>query len=157
MTTTTSLPTGELTADILDGVPPDVYRRRWAILAVLCTSLMIVAIANTSLNVALPRMSEDLGLSSSSQQWVVDAYSLVFAGLLFTAGSLGDRWGRKRFAYELARQTEGYYVVVRFRAEPETQQELDRTLKIADEVIRHKVLLLPEKAKATASPASVEA
>ena len=42
-------------------------------------------------------MSEDLGLSSSSQQWVVDAYSLVFAGLLFTAGSLGDRWGRKRF------------------------------------------------------------
>ena len=98
MTTTTSvLATGELTADVLDGVPPDVYRRRWAILAVLCTSLMIVAIANTSLNVALPRMSEDLGLSSSSQQWVVDAYSLVFAGLLFTAGSLGDRWGRKRF------------------------------------------------------------
>ena len=70
-----------------------------------------------------------------------------------------DRWGRKRFAYELARQTEGYYVVVRFRAGPETQQELDRTLKIADEVIRHKVLLLPEKAKSTASasPASVEA
>ena len=98
MTTTTSvLPTGDLSADVLDGVPPDVYRRRWAILAVLCTSLMIVAIANTSLNVALPRMSEDLGLSSSSQQWVVDAYSLVFAGLLFTAGSLGDRWGRKRF------------------------------------------------------------
>src|SRR4051794_14597278 len=97
-TAATSLqPTGELSADVLDGVPPDVYRRRWAILAVLCTSLMIVAIANTSLNVALPRMSEDLGLSSSSQQWVVDAYSLVFAGLLFTAGSLGDRWGRKRF------------------------------------------------------------
>ena len=68
-----------------------------------------------------------------------------------------DRWGRKRFAYEIGRQTEGYYVVVRFTAEPETQQELDRTLKIADEVIRHKVLLLPEKAKATASPASVEA
>src|SRR3954454_13911708 len=68
-----------------------------------------------------------------------------------------DRWGRKRFAYELARQTEGYYVVVRFQAETETQQELDRTLKTADEVIRHKALLLPEKAKATAPPASVEA
>ncbi|HJX08814.1 MAG TPA: 30S ribosomal protein S6 [Actinomycetota bacterium] len=68
-----------------------------------------------------------------------------------------DRWGRKRFAYELARQTEGYYVVVQFRAEPGAQQELDRTLKIADEVIRYKVLLLPEKAKAKASPASVEA
>jgi len=68
-----------------------------------------------------------------------------------------DRWGRKRFAYELARQTEGYYVVVQFKAEPATQQELDRTLKIADEVIRHKVMLLHQKAKATASPASREA
>jgi small subunit ribosomal protein S6 len=73
-----------------------------------------------------------------------------------------DRWGRKRFAYEIERHAEGYYVVVRFTAEPATQQELDRTLKLADEVTRHKVLLLPhvkqnEKAKATASPASVEA
>ncbi len=68
-----------------------------------------------------------------------------------------DRWGRKRFAYEVDRQTEGYFVVLRFTAEPTTLQELDRTLKIADEVIRSKVLLLPEKSKATASPASVEA
>ena len=78
-----------------------------------------------------------------------------------------DRWGRKRFAYELARQTEGYYVVVRFTAEPAALEELDRALKIADEVIRHKVLLLPqrktrdsepsEKATVQASPASVEA
>jgi len=65
-----------------------------------------------------------------------------------------DRWGRKRFAYELARQTEGYYVIVRFSAEPGTQQELDRALKLADEVIRHKVMVLPQKAKAAASPAS---
>jgi small subunit ribosomal protein S6 len=64
-----------------------------------------------------------------------------------------DRWGRKRFAYELARKTEGYYVIVRFSAEPETQQELDRALKLADEVIRHKVMVLPQKSKA-ASPAS---
>jgi small subunit ribosomal protein S6 len=64
-----------------------------------------------------------------------------------------DRWGRKRFAYEIAHQHEGYYVVVRFEAEPAAQAELDRTLKLADEVIRHKVLLLPERAKATASPA----
>jgi small subunit ribosomal protein S6 len=72
-----------------------------------------------------------------------------------------DRWGRKRFAYEIANQHEGYYVVVRFHAEPVVQAELDRTLKLADEVIRHKVLLLPEKkqekAKATTSPASPEA
>ena len=72
MTTTTSaLPTGDLTADVLDGVPPDVYRRRWVILGVLCTSLMIIVIGNTSLNVALPTMSEALGLSAtaSSSGW----------------------------------------------------------------------------------------
>jgi small subunit ribosomal protein S6 len=68
-----------------------------------------------------------------------------------------DRWGRKRFAYELARQTEGYYVVVRFTAEPEIQQELDRALNLADEVIRHKVTILPTTAKAAASPASAKA
>jgi small subunit ribosomal protein S6 len=78
-----------------------------------------------------------------------------------SAGEVGslERWGRKRFAYEIADQTEGYYVVVRFRAEPATQQELDRALKLADEVIRHKVLVPPTqaKAKAAASPASAEA
>ena len=78
-------------------IPLEIYNRRWIILAVLCTSLMIVVIGNTSLNVALPRMSEALGLSNSQQQWVVDAYSLVFAGMLFTAGTLGDRFGRKGF------------------------------------------------------------
>jgi small subunit ribosomal protein S6 len=74
-------------------------------------------------------------------------------------GAIGniDRWGRKRFAYEIADQHEGYYVVVRFTAEPSAQAEIDRTLKLADEVIRHKVLVLPEKAKAAASPASTEA
>ena len=73
------------------------YRRRWVILGVLCTSLIIIVIGNTSLNVALPRMSEALGLTNSQQQWVVDAYSLIFAGMLFTAGTLGDRFGRKGF------------------------------------------------------------
>ena len=73
-----------------------------------------------------------------------------------------DRWGRRRFAYEIARQHEGYYVVVRFQAEPSVQAELDHTLKLADEVIRHKVLLQPERSKtvrskAAASPASAEA
>jgi EmrB/QacA subfamily drug resistance transporter len=78
-------------------IPPDVFHRRWAILGVLCTSLMIIVIGNTSLNVALPKMSEALGLTNSQQQWVVDAYSLIFAGMLFTAGTLGDRFGRKGF------------------------------------------------------------
>ncbi len=60
-------------------------------------SLIIIVIGNTSLNVAMPRMSEALGLTNSQQQWVVDAYSLIFAGMLFTAGTLGDRFGRKGF------------------------------------------------------------
>src|SRR5207302_4654316 len=72
-----------------------------------------------------------------------------------------DCWCQKKTAYEIARQHEGYYVVVRFQAEPSVQAELDHALKLADEVIRHKVLLLPdktfEKAKATTSPASAEA
>ncbi|HEX6844515.1 MAG TPA: 30S ribosomal protein S6 [Actinomycetota bacterium] len=75
-------------------------------------------------------------------------------------GAIGqlDRWGRRRFAYEIDRTTEGYYVVLRFTAEPSAQTEIDRVLKLADEVIRHKVMVLPQKApkKATeaASPAS---
>jgi small subunit ribosomal protein S6 len=71
-------------------------------------------------------------------------------------GSL-DRWGRRRFAFEIAHQNEGYYVVVRFSAEPSVQGDLDRALRLADEVIRHKVLILPEKAKTTTSPASAPA
>ena len=76
-------------------IEPAIYQRRWAILAVLCTSLLIVIIGNTSLNVALPTLARDLDASTSSLQWMVDAYSLVFAGLLFTAGTIGDRFGRK--------------------------------------------------------------
>lgn len=76
-------------------IDPIVYRRRWATLAVLCTSLMIVIIGNTSLNVAIPTLARELDASTSQLQWMVDAYSLVFAGLLFTAGTLGDRFGRK--------------------------------------------------------------
>jgi EmrB/QacA subfamily drug resistance transporter len=69
--------------------------RRWLVLAVLCTSLATVMVANASLNNALPAMAEQLHASTSSLQWIVDAYSLVFAGMLFTAGALGDRFGRK--------------------------------------------------------------
>jgi EmrB/QacA subfamily drug resistance transporter len=70
--------------------------RRWWILAVLCLSLFIATLDNTVLNVAIPHLVEDLRLSTGQTQWVVDAYSLVFAGLLLTAGSLSDRFGRKR-------------------------------------------------------------
>lgn len=72
-----------------------VYRRRWWILGVLCLSLMVITLDNTILNVALPTLVRDLNASNSQLQWIVDSYTLVFAGLLLTAGSLGDRFGRK--------------------------------------------------------------
>jgi EmrB/QacA subfamily drug resistance transporter len=74
---------------------PEAHPRRWVILGVLCTSLLLVMQGNTALNLALPKIAESIGLSSSSMQWVVDAYSLVFAGLLFTTSTVGDRFGRK--------------------------------------------------------------
>jgi EmrB/QacA subfamily drug resistance transporter len=72
------------------------HPRRWWILAVLCVSLFMVTLDNTVLNVAIPSLIRELGVSTSQVQWVVDAYSLVFAGLLLTAGGLSDRFGRRR-------------------------------------------------------------
>jgi EmrB/QacA subfamily drug resistance transporter len=71
------------------------YERRWWTLGVLCISLVMIVMSNASLNVALPTLARDLNAGSSGLQWIVDAYSLVFAGLLLTAGSLGDRYGRR--------------------------------------------------------------
>ncbi len=73
----------------------EVYRRRWWILAVLCMSLLVIGLDNTVLNVAIPTLVRDLHASNSQLQWMVDAYVLVFAGLLLTAGSLSDRFGRR--------------------------------------------------------------
>lgn len=58
-------------------------------------------------------------------------------------GAVGnvDRWGRRRLAYEIDRQSEGYYVVAQFTADPSVITELERTLKLADEVIRFKVVV----------------
>ena len=70
--------------------------RRWWTLVVLSASLLVIGLDNTILNVALPTLESELGASSSQLQWIVDAYMLVFAGLLLTAGALGDRFGRKR-------------------------------------------------------------
>jgi EmrB/QacA subfamily drug resistance transporter len=70
--------------------------RRWWILAVLCLSVLLVVIDNTIVNVALPTISRKLNASTQALQWVVDAYTLAFAGLLLVAGNLGDRLGRRR-------------------------------------------------------------
>ena len=71
------------------------HGKRWWTLVVLCLSLVIVVVGNTVLNVAIPTLVRELEASNSALQWVVDAYALVFAGLLLTAGALGDRFGRK--------------------------------------------------------------
>lgn len=70
--------------------------RPGAVLAVLSGALALISLDNTILNVALPSLQEDLGASTSQLQWVVDAYSVVFAGALLLAGVLGDRFGRRR-------------------------------------------------------------
>lgn len=79
----------------LEGIDPGVYKRRWWVLGALCVTLLGVMLANSSLNMALPAMSKDLGLSQLDLTWVVNVYTLVFASLLFVAGAVGDRYGRK--------------------------------------------------------------
>jgi EmrB/QacA subfamily drug resistance transporter len=93
-TTTSPHPATAGPAEV-SGASDRVYRRRWWTLAVLCLSLVVIGVDNTILNVALPTLVTDLHASTSQLQWIVDGYTLVFAGLLLTAGSLGDRFGRK--------------------------------------------------------------
>jgi EmrB/QacA subfamily drug resistance transporter len=69
---------------------------RWTVLAVLCLSLLAVVIDGTIVNTALPTLARELDASSSDLQWIVDAYTLAFAGLLLVAGAAGDRHGRHR-------------------------------------------------------------
>ena len=69
--------------------------RRWLVLFVLCIAVFLVVVDNTIVNVALPTLSRDLHASNSSLQWIVDGYSLPFAGLLLAGGGLSDRLGRK--------------------------------------------------------------
>jgi EmrB/QacA subfamily drug resistance transporter len=81
-------------------VSETVHRRRWAILGVLMFSLLIVVLDNSILNVAMKTIATPapvgLGATQSELEWAINSYTLVFAGLLFTAGLLGDRIGRKK-------------------------------------------------------------
>ncbi|MEU5325105.1 DHA2 family efflux MFS transporter permease subunit [Streptomyces parvus] len=81
-------------------VPEAIHRRRWWILAVLMFSLLIVVLDNSILNVAVKTIASPaptgIGATQSELEWAINSYTLVFAGLLFTAGLLGDRIGRKK-------------------------------------------------------------
>jgi EmrB/QacA subfamily drug resistance transporter len=90
--TTTALSVG----DDLEGIDPDDHRRRWAVLATMCLSLVLIVATVSSVNVAIPSLaSSSLNPSDTQILWIVDAYALVFAALLLPAGALGDRYGRK--------------------------------------------------------------
>ena len=72
-----------------------VHARRWAILAVLCLSVFLALVDNTIVNVALPSISKQLHAATSDLQWIVDAYSLVFASLLLVGGAWATGTGAK--------------------------------------------------------------
>ncbi|MCE0537963.1 MFS transporter [Kineosporia rhizophila] len=76
--------------------PPLSTRRRWTVLAVCATAMFLIGLDTTIVNVALPDIGRDLRTDTRGLQWTVDAYTIVFAGLLITSGSLADRYGRRR-------------------------------------------------------------
>ncbi|HCK79055.1 MAG TPA: MFS transporter [Actinobacteria bacterium] len=87
---TAAIPTGQLWEN------PKVYNRRWLIMLTLVSGLIIVILDNTILNVALPSISRQLGASQGQLTGAILSYAVVFGSFQFTAGVLGDRWGRRR-------------------------------------------------------------
>ena len=77
------------------GIDPRIHNRRWAILGVLCLSLVLVVAAVSSVNTAIPSIRTQLEPTDSQLLWIVDLYAVVFAGLLLPAGALGDKFGRR--------------------------------------------------------------
>ena len=92
----------------------------------------------------------DAGLEEDAVRVIADrARQIITNG----GGTLDkvDRWGKRRFAYEVHHRSEGYYLLLEIAADPAIVAELDRMLGLADDVIRHKVIRLPEKAIVRAS------
>ena len=98
----------------------------------------------------------DAGLEEEAIRSVIDRTTELIRSRGGNPGTV-DRWGRRRFAYELKHRWEGYYVLIRADAEPSVMNELDRFLHLADEVVRHKVIRLPDKVAAAAPRAAVPA
>src|SRR6476469_6069098 len=80
-------------AVLQDGVP---YEKRWLALGVIALTVLLVILDATVVNIALPAVSADLGISPATQQWIVTAYTLTFGGFLLLGGRIADFWGRKR-------------------------------------------------------------
>lgn len=76
--------------------PPLSARRRWTVLAVCALSLFLVGLDTTIVNVGLPSIGHGLGVGTRDLEWIVDAYTVVLASLLISAGALADRFGRRR-------------------------------------------------------------
>jgi len=98
----------------------------------------------------------DAGLEEEAIRSAVDRATGLIESRGGNVGSV-DRWGRRRFAYELKHKLEGYYVVLRAEAEPSVMAELDRALFLADEALRHKVIRLPDDVAAAAPKAAAPA
>ena len=95
----------------------------------------------------------DVDLEEETIRSAVDRYTRLIQSKGAELGPI-DYWGKRRFAYELKHRWEGYYVVLRAEAEPSVMVELDRFLHLADEVLRHKVVRLPDKVAAAAPSAA---
>lgn len=95
----------------------------------------------------------DASLEEDAIRAVIDRATEVIRS---RGGNLGrvDRWGKRRFAYELDHRWEGYYVLLEITAEPAALSELARVLSLTDEVLRHKVIRLPERVAGLVAPAS---
>ncbi|GAA2639584.1 MFS transporter [Dactylosporangium fulvum] len=79
-----------------DAVVGDRLRTRWLVLGVLCVAQLVVLLDNTVLNVAVPVLTGELRATAADVQWMINAYAVVQAGLLLTAGTSADRYGRRR-------------------------------------------------------------
>jgi small subunit ribosomal protein S6 len=95
----------------------------------------------------------EAGLDEDAIRGIIDR-----ATQLITAGGgtsvRVDRWGKRRFAYEVRHRNEGFYVIIETTAEPSVMADLDRMLVLTDDVIRHKVIRLPESTAGRKRPAS---
>jgi small subunit ribosomal protein S6 len=98
----------------------------------------------------------NVGLEEDAIRATVDRATDLIKSRGATLGRV-DHWGRRRFAYEIKHHNEGYYILMEVTADPPVMSELDRMLHLADEVIRYKVIRLPDKVAGRTKPAKVEA